>query len=174
MPVTKLNVEQLEIFERRTSEVNKEVLTGIVPQVQKNFGKIVGKVLSLKFFYRQRLTFDDFSRRNLIARAFNFIAAVYFTNPNKGEHLIQFIESFFAWLRATTSDKSASAADFWDLAEEQSQLITKRQKAVSIGDKPTARELSQTILSNERKVPMMLKSAVIRRKRRRSSKVHAA
>jgi len=172
--ITAHNVEQLKNFRRRSMELNKDLIPGIIPRLQKNMFPVVGRTLSKMYFYRQEKESSEYERINVVSKVFYLTAALYFTDRKRGETLIQFVESFFAWLRATTSDKTATVADFWDLAEAQSELITKRQTAFAKGDKPTARELSQTILSNERKVPYLLKSAVVRRKKRRSSKVHAA
>ncbi len=164
--ITAQNIEQLKNFRRRSMQINEKIFKGdIIPRLQKNMYPVVGRTLSKTYFYRQEGEGSEYERINVVSKVFYLIAAIYFTDRKRGEILIQFVESFFAWLRAASSDKTAEAADFWDITEEQTGLMAKRQKAFATGDKQTARELSQSIAARERQMPMMLKSAVLKKRR---------
>lgn len=160
MAITQENLDELKKFERRTVAVNKDAFRLNVAKPQRNLELIVGRVLSPKFFSRQTKWIDEFPRRNILARFLDITACIYFADAERGERFIEFVESFFAYLRATRAEKqTASDGDFWELEEEQTVLTSTRRKAFAKGDKQTAREISIKIQHNEKTMPQFLKRA---------------
>ncbi len=85
MQITKEILDELKQFERRTVEVNKDVIYGIVPRLITIFLSITDKLPDKNFFYRQATWFEDFARRNILARFFDVTATIYFADRARGE-----------------------------------------------------------------------------------------
>ena len=168
MPITQQILDELKKFEARTVAVNKDAFRLNVAKPQKILAQICGRVLNQKWFSRQQNWEDDFPRRNVLARFLDITAAVYFAAPKRGERFIQFVESFFAYLRATRSKEFAQPkGDFFEIDEQHEQLLAKRRTAVARGNKQLARELSPQIFQLEQSMPHFLKRDEGESKRRR-------
>lgn len=167
MLITKQNLDELKKFEARTVQINKEAFKLNIAKPQKNLAQICGRTLSTKFFSRQTKWFDDFTRRNILARFFDITASIYFSNPKRGEIYLQFVESFFAYLRSAAEEKAWVKGDFWQVEEEITHLSSVRRRAVASGDKQTAREITTAIERKNQIIPQFLKRAVGRRTRRK-------
>lgn len=168
MAINKEKLAPLKEFVLRTVEINEKAILGIIPRLQKNTTDVLeGWRPDKNFWYRQKEWFEDFARRSVLARFLDLATLIYGTDRERGEIYIQFVESFFACLRAIFGETApcAQTKTFWELEEQNAVLLSQRRKAVVSDDKQMARELSQTILRTEEAIPMVLMRSLLQRRK---------
>ncbi len=160
MHLKQQQIKDLQNFEARSREINGLVIADRIPRYQKTLQTLTGaeKTPSKNFFYRQKLEFADFMRRNLVARAMYYIASVYFSDVRRGEKLVQFFESFFSYLRASVHHQIPAKTNAFDWLAEQATLHNRRTTEYAKGNKQVAREISQDIQKREKDAAVYLKS----------------
>lgn len=96
--------------------------------------------------------------------SFFFVASIYFKNPIQGEKLLQSIEAFIAWCRASNTRKKET--NYWSSQEKVNNLNFRRQKAFAAGHKVTARAATSEIIQIEQsEMPENLKTVIPKRMR---------
>jgi hypothetical protein len=141
-----------------SADVNRVVLTGIVPAATRTFAVITPhrrKALSKMFFTRQQRSDSDVPERwNIYGRWIWFFAAVYLTSPRRGEILLDHFESVTEWLRETaeTERPIIIRRGFWTVDEDTACLRAARTSAKALGDEKRVLELTRSIQANEREI----------------------
>ncbi len=156
MAISTEHLLQLKQSIARTTEVNKETMEGIVPNLMKNSEKVLGQSKGKNFFYRQWTWFEDFMRRNVLSRFLEMTTLIYHTSVERGEKYMQFVEAHFDMLRASSAPVPEN--NVWEVVEEIDALQSKRRTAIGKGDKQTGRELTTKIAAKEKKIPLYLKA----------------
>lgn len=157
--MSQLVIDKISSLAREEScEINKTVLTRIVPQAQRTFAIITPQrqqAFSKMFFSRQQKADSDMPERwSIVGRFVWYLAGIYFTNRTRGEILIDHLTSVIAWLRETSDTERIVIVrrDFWQIDEDSSCLRAARHSAKARGDEKRVLELTGQIAANEREI----------------------
>ena len=126
-----------------SAQLNRRVISNQIPRLQKTFARILpaARAKGEKFFYRQMEESGELERWNITGRNDFWKSLVYFTNPKRGEILLDHDERFNRWLRSQITAEAAPRVfkrDFLSVESEASILSVQARHAALRGNKPEA------------------------------------
>ena len=105
----------------------------------KNFKEInKGVAPSLMYLSRQRNVSDfrEMKRWSAIGKSLFIISGLFFTNPQRAEIIMQYVEASFNWLRSF-ENPFRRRRDFWTAETELAERMVEMRRAFLFGDLDT-------------------------------------